>query len=195
MHKIFYSISKQSGQTFPTKFENENRNKTYFLARYSLMHILKKKFDINFELANFELHDYSKIRQRPQFTASVAHTKDIAVVILGLKSEVSALGIDIEFESRAMKQGSDRFFINDQDKLSHSQLDTWCAKEACFKALSNYGFPITLLKEVVLSDSTFYFEKEKGQTFPYSILKKNGLIIAIAVCTNEKIEMSEVLNE
>lgn len=114
----------------------------------------------------------------------MAHTKGTAIAISANIDEFKGVGCDIESELRPIADGADHHFINEHDNCSYSSLEKWCIKEACFKALSNSGYDVSLLKEVVIDGDNFFLmsSQKDYQLNEFQVLKRDGHFIVFAYC-------------
>ncbi len=199
MSTIYFSITDKFPsdelKSLPTKFKNSNRNHSYFLSRKALAHIAKTKFGYQTNYLTMELKDHGQITGRPQLSVSLSHTKDTVAALVGDRNDFYSVGIDIEFQTRTFSPEGQKYFINSDDSKDEELLILWCIKEAAFKALSNGGYPIKLLKEVVVEENNFYFIRDENKSkYPFKLIKQNGLIIALAACSksNKSFEAIEV---
>lgn len=119
-----------------------------------------------------ELHNFTRISGVKGFV-SLSHTRDLVV----LASAPFAVGIDVEDKSRKVPEAAADKFVNSSDEFGHQDLlKQWCAKEACFKALS--GKAPKSLKEVVIKGDKFHYDNTMIGT--YSFLNLNDHILALA---------------
>tara|TARA_B100000378_G_scaffold173725_1_gene140090 strand:- start:208 stop:552 length:345 start_codon:yes stop_codon:yes gene_type:complete len=95
-------------------------------------------------------------------------------------SNNKGIGIDVETR-RLVHPKLYRFYNNkfDQYMTNRDILLEWTIKEACFKAVSNYGFEVKLLNEIVcdFQNHLFYFSNKKGF---FRIIQDDCLIKVIA---------------
>lgn len=90
------------------------------------------------------------------------------------------IGIDVELR-RSVHPKLYKFYSNPSDVNCNTRdlLLEWTIKEACFKAISNYGYDIKILNEVRcdFKNHTFYFQNKKGF---FRIIQNNNIIKVIA---------------
>lgn len=190
MSTIFFSTSNitefKDQAPLPRKFENTNRNASYFSARECLSKIFKYEKLSQKNFNEIEVTDFHKEANHPSVTISLAHTKTYAIATVAYNNQFKGLGVDIEHQERKIKDDSLKYFKNDFDITELSTLELWCVKEACFKALSNSGQEVKLLKEVIIHKDMFYLENKKDTIFAqFQIIKINEHIIVIAYVLNE----------
>lgn len=195
MKSIIYCIEtrkKHDWENLPAKYQNANRNFEHFLSRYAISRLIKKEE----QFQQLELKAYQFIEQYPKNIFSIAHTRTAAFAITANDKDFLAIGCDIESRTRKIPKNSEKHFINEYDQLKHLDLlDTWCIKEACFKALSNAGVSIKLLKEVVLlEDHRFHFLGETHSHFvgQYTIINHLEYILVIAHCSQAQAKVNYI---
>jgi len=167
-----------------SKFDHPKRNELYNLSRMALSDIIGSTEKFNIDWKKLVLKNFHQIENYPHLTCSLTHSKDHSIAVCANNTSIKALGVDLEFQQRAIQNGADRFFINEEDLFSTDEaLIKWCIKEACFKALSNLGEPIKLLKEVIIHKNHFFFQNEKEKkNNNFHIIEEDGKIIVIAYC-------------
>lgn len=83
-----------------------------------------------------QAEDYSCVIGIPELQISLSHTRMGLGLCYGALGKTS-VGVDLEWETRVIKPGIEKFFKNSSDnELDFSTLEIWSRKEAAFKALS-----------------------------------------------------------
>ncbi len=179
----------------PPKFKHAKKNEMHFLSRYALTRLIEQKFQRNIPYQELELINFQNIELIPQQIFSLAHTETSVVVTSASKESFNGIGVDIEHQHRPIKPESAHYFINEQDQHTGDLLTQWCIKEACFKALSNSGSPIKLLKEVVIKEDQFHYINDAPSPFnQIKIIKQNEHILVFAYCRKDEssVELNSV---
>lgn len=113
---------------------------------------------INDEL---ELINFKFLKNFDSFITTISHTRGAGAAALANKSDLLAIGIDIEWSTRLIKTGAQKFFVHPQDVGHESELELWTMKEAAFKALSplegSLAFPgVLVLSKIVIQHNEFW---------------------------------------
>lgn len=116
---------------------HSDRKNGFLLSRQALINALK---ELGIEISADALHlvDYSQIRDLPQFTISLSHTKIAGAALVACRKTYRSVGIDIEQEERIVKDSIRERISNSADENLRN-IELWCLKEAVFKALMNTG--------------------------------------------------------
>jgi phosphopantetheinyl transferase (holo-ACP synthase) len=128
-------------------------------SREALARLLQNEAEIKIGdlKTDLELVNYQNLKNFPDFVLSLSHTKGAGAAVLASKSEVSSLGIDIEWSDRSLKDEAARFYKNEQDSVYENKIELWTMKEAAFKALSPLGFPgVLVLSKIIIQDGQFF---------------------------------------
>lgn len=121
------------------------------------------------EKQNLEEQSYFRLRHHP-YLISRSHTKTQAAAALIPESDrceaVLSLGIDLEELDREIRPGIEKFYVHGRD-LCVSPLESWCAKEAAFKAVSSYLLfhDYQMSKTLTLKDFIYQDNPEQGSRF------------------------------
>lgn len=116
---------------------HSERRETFCFAREALRLALCE-LDYKPEINDLVLNGYHSLEKYPEVIFSLAHTKQTGVALMGLKKEFKALGVDVEIESRPVKDSI-------RDRIAHPadeslrNIEAWVLKEAVFKCVSNSG--------------------------------------------------------
>ena len=198
--KTFELFLNEQNITLPQLFKSKNRNFEHFLSRYALALLYQSGSDLSTELSflEIELKDYQFLNDDNSSCYSLAHTKEMAVAVKALKEHFTGIGCDVEYAQRKMPAGSERHFLNDKDQIKLPLLESWCVKEACFKALSNSGEDIQLLKDVIIHDHKFYYSENPNSNSAlnkFELFYQDEYIVVIAYCAKkeDKLELKEVI--
>lgn len=170
--KIYYDIAAHpavipSTWTIKKSEINERRSLGARLCLTKLAHSLSAENypQILETREQIEIENHTKlVKLNCTHAVSIAHTNELGMAAIGL--EIESLGIDIELQTRTIKTGIEKFFINDHDIKTLSSLELWCLKEACFKALSPYKSlwndkEVLVLKDISVRDDGAYYAGKK----------------------------------
>lgn len=113
------------------------REETYLLAREALRLAFCAE-GINLGLKKIILKTYGEMQDYPDYTLSLAHTHKCGVAALAKRSEFLAVGVDVEDESRPIKDTLIQKITHPRDTALRN-IEIWILKEAVFKCLSNSG--------------------------------------------------------
>lgn len=158
----------------------------YTNSRLALKQLLINQGHVVNDLkADLVLIDFQNLPKYPGYLTSVSHTKGAGASVLAPKKDHLALGVDIEWRERILKEGTQKFFRHPEDSYYENDLELWTMKEAAFKALSPLGFPgVLVLSKIIIQEGIFWTKenpdlKGKVETFNKTSLDKN-LVISIA---------------
>ncbi len=152
-------------------------------SRTALKNLLKLVGEDVFDLKiDLHLTNYRELTNFPLYYTSLSHTKDLGAAVLALKTEVRGIGIDIEWSTRIIKPGAEKFFVNQADNHSLSPIETWTAKEAAFKALSPLNsYPGTLvLSKIIIQNSNFFTLEQPEIIGSFVTTHQQGYVLTIA---------------
>ena len=156
------------------------RNKNIMIDKYSLINDVPPNFAPNHKLDfrlsryaltrltntdEYEIIDHLYLKNHPNLLVSISHTKGLGCAFICDRKEVKSIGIDIEWTSRLIKKGIEKFFLRDEDSKELNNLELWCIKEAAFKAHSPLytGEKTLVLKDFIINKgSVFFMNKEIG---------------------------------
>lgn len=114
---------------------HSDRKNGFLLSRQALIHALKEQ-GLEISAGGLQLTSHSEIRDLPQFTISLSHTKIAGAALVADRKTFRSVGIDIEQEERNVKDSiKNRISHPDDENLRNIEL--WCLKEAAFKTLMN----------------------------------------------------------
>jgi phosphopantetheinyl transferase len=119
----------------------------YCLAREALRLCLRKK-SLSLSVPELKVQNYQYLTAHPELILSLSHTKEAGAAVVGSSLVYRSVGIDIEPETRVVKDTIAERIANKND-LSLEKIKLWCVKEAAFKALMNTG---DFLKNIEFSD-------------------------------------------
>lgn len=155
-------------------------------SRLALKSLLEEKGEAVEDIKrDLELINFHHLRYFPDYLTSISHTKGAGAALLAPKEAYLGLGVDIEWVDRPIKSESQKYFTHPEDRHSYPLLETWCLKEAAFKALSPLGYDeVLVLSKIILKEDSFWAQgKEhiKGKiSFKIVESSRRQLIIAIA---------------
>lgn len=116
---------------------HSDRIKGFLLSREALLECLKENSH-HLTPIQLELSGFSALKQLPQYTLSLSHTKTHGAALIADRQSFRSVGIDIEHEERPVKDSIAQRVSHPHDtKLRNIEL--WCLKEAVFKTLMNTG--------------------------------------------------------
>ena len=119
---------------------HSDRKMGFFLSREALKNALSEQ-GFTPSLSQLTLVNYHELKDFPQLTISLSHTKECGAALIAERKIFRSVGIDIENEGRLVKD-SIRERIAHQGDINLRNIEIWCLKEAVFKALMNTGlFP------------------------------------------------------
>ncbi|MBD65511.1 MAG: hypothetical protein CME62_09910 [Halobacteriovoraceae bacterium] len=199
MAEIIYktqSMDSYSPQKLPQKFSHPQRNKQYFLGRETLGHCLNY-FQQDHNPYQLEFTpNYQTLQGHEHLSCSLSHNRKMAIAIMGSINHFKSLGVDLEDINRPIAPESDRHFINEQDQFaSHTLLEKWCIKEACFKALHSLHPECKLLKQVIVHENRFYFQDQKDSHHQlFQVTKTESMIIVMSYIKNKNVHTVEFKN-
>lgn len=116
---------------------HSDRKNGFLLSRQALIHALKEQ-GLEISAGALQLTSHSEIRDLPQFTISLSHTKIAGAALVADRKTYRSVGIDIEQEERIVKD-SIKNRVSHPDDKNLRNIELWCLKEAAFKALMNTG--------------------------------------------------------
>ena len=134
---------------------------------------------------SLEIENHTNLKANKNIKVSLSHTKG-AGCAMTLYSELNVnIGIDIEWNDRKYTEEIRKFFINEDDDTNLSTLETWCVKEATFKAYHPIynGEKNLILKDFKIKNKHIYFNQIKLGTFSilYKSYNKRTLIVASVI--------------
>lgn len=116
---------------------HSDRKNGFLLSRQALIHALKEQ-GLEISAGALQLTSHSEIRDLPQFTISLSHTKIAGAALVADRKTYRSVGIDIEQEERIVKD-SIKNRVSHPDDKNLRNIELWCLKEAAFKTLMNSG--------------------------------------------------------
>lgn len=161
--------------------DTQKRRDSYLLSRTALLRALRLN-KINLRLDNLFVIGHSQVHGFEHVTVSLSHTVDSAAAVSALKSDILALGVDIERRDRPVKLEAQKYFCRDEDNFdNYTLLEKWVIKEACYKAFSNLTQDRFLLKDLTCDQGKAIYN---GITCSYELIHKDQHLIAIAYVPN-----------
>lgn len=151
------NVSPESWAQLSTYYPG--KNESFLLSRQALKEHVQKCYNIPVQ-TKLELNEFQFIRETPSIRYSITHTRNLSFVSSCPKVLSTGIGIDCEAKERTMKPGAEKYFEHAGDQHRFSKLEAWCLKEAGFKAYSNAGHDIKLLKEIQLTSTQMQFEDQ-----------------------------------
>lgn len=151
------------------------QKKSFFFSRSALLLALKASgYDAN--ISDLELTHFSRLKNFPELTLSLSHSQTAGAALVGKRSELKSVGIDIEAKSRNVNDAvAER--IHHQEDFTFNGLEAWCLKEAIYKALMNleiFSRPIGFSQIQLLSPTKWIFQSSniegEMQLFEYEDL-------------------------
>lgn len=162
------------------KTAHPNRQSSFLCARKALQKLLPGQ-----KLIDLKLNEFHFLESYPDFVFSLAHTKEIAIAVMAEKMNYPFIGVDIEFNDREIKYGSERHYINQYDDRSLTDLELWCAKESAFKATSSLYKKNFVLKDLWIQGKNFGHKNNIENILgEIELIKREHLIISVAVLMN-----------
>jgi phosphopantetheinyl transferase len=116
---------------------HSDRKMGFLLSRQSLIECFKS-LGLEISAGALLLVGHSQIRDLPQFTISLSHTKTAGAALVADSKSYRSVGIDIEQEERVVKDSIKERITHPQDENLRN-IEIWCLKEATFKAMMNTG--------------------------------------------------------
>jgi len=116
---------------------HSDRKNGFLLSRQALIYALKEQ-GLEISAGALLLDSHSQIRNLPQFTISLSHTKVAGAALVADRKTYLSVGIDIEQEERVVKDSIRDRIAHPSDKNLRN-IELWCLKEAVFKTLMNTG--------------------------------------------------------
>jgi hypothetical protein len=116
---------------------HSDRKNGFLLSRQALIYALKDQ-GLEISAGALQLVSYSQIRDLPQFTISLSHTKTAGAALVADRKTFRSVGIDIEQEERVVKDSIIERISHPED-ANLRNIELWCLKEAVFKTLMNTG--------------------------------------------------------
>lgn len=167
-----------------------DQNDAYLNSRTSLQKLLLTQgFRVNDLKVDLELINFQNLPKFPDYLVSLSHTKGAGAAVIALKNEYLSLGIDIEWNERIMKPGTEKFYRHPEDSLYENNLELWTMKEAAFKALSPLGYPgVLVLSKIIIQDGIFWTNEKKEIKGKVDSLKflSNERLLQIAIASVQK---------
>lgn len=168
-------------------------------SREALATLLKQEgLDIQNLKSDLELINFQHLKKFPDFVLSLSHTKDAGAAVLARKSEVISIGIDIEWNDRMMKPGTEKFYRNQEDSFYPDNIELWTMKEAAFKALSpvytSLDVPgVLVLSKIIIKEGVFYTQERPAITGTVSThffhSNERKMVISIARILSESFSL------
>jgi 4'-phosphopantetheinyl transferase EntD len=156
-----------------------DRLRGFLLSREALLHCLQELGHTPSPL-QLLLSNERALLAFPHYAISLSHCKVAGAALVVEKNKFKSVGIDIEQETREVK---DNIF----NRISHAQdeslrkIELWCLKEAVFKSLMNSGkFSVPLEFSSLQVSSTQWSHAESGQRGICELENHQGLIMAKA---------------
>jgi len=91
----------------------------------------------------------------PALVGSIAHTRDVAIAVVGWSKEFLSLGVDVESEGRRIDPRTARRICTPEERTRFTGQDAllalFCVKEATYKALAPLGATDLGFKDVAYS--------------------------------------------
>jgi 4'-phosphopantetheinyl transferase EntD len=173
-------------EIFPQlKTMHEERITGFLTARLALIAaFLEVGINLEFkDLANMQLNYLPDFKE---FSFSLSHTNHQSLRVAGafLRQSTKKIGLDLEWSQRKLKEGSERYFVRQEDD-SIDLLELWCLKEAAFKSVSNQFSSGLLLKDLWVKKNKFGHFHDDDKVLGHLNIKKvqflkNELLIATA---------------
>lgn len=129
-----------------------SRMQSFLLSRLALKLALSHHIGGEVQARELYLNHFHECQRFPGIYASLSHTKDAAVAWV---QDKRGFGIDLERRDREIKNSVWERIHNPKDSQNLDKVESWCLKEAIFKALFNAGHisgPIPF-KDIHLQDN------------------------------------------
>jgi 4'-phosphopantetheinyl transferase EntD len=116
----------------------------------------------------------------PQYAISLTHCKVAGAAVVVGKNKFKSVGIDIEQETREVKENIFNRIAHPQD-ASLRKIELWCLKEAAFKCLMNSGRFFAPIEFSSLQVSSIHWSHaDSGLSGSCELETHQGLIMAKA---------------
>lgn len=160
-----------------------DRKNGFILSRMALLSALEEA-GVRASPKEMILTDYSQLKQYPQFTVSLSHTKGFGASLIADKKTYLSVGIDIEQEARPVKDMIIERISNPGD-LRLRNIELWCLKEAAFKALMNTGkFQLPLGFSSLCIGDKVWTHSPSGTSGKWELGRINSILMAKAFLLN-----------
>jgi phosphopantetheinyl transferase (holo-ACP synthase) len=163
---------------------HSDRLMSWCLSREALR-ICFEENGIYLNIKDLRVSGYSALRNVPQFTLSISHTKGLGAALIADKRLYRSVGIDIEREEREVKE-SIILRISHPKDFKLRKIELWCIKEAVFKAIMNTGVLETAVEfsSIWIQDKTWVHPPSKLEgEWELEVVKQ--VVIARALVKNE----------
>lgn len=162
---------------------HSDRKMGFLLSREALKNALKV-MEMEVPIHGLILEGYHTLQDYPQLTISLSHTKTCGAALVAERKEFRAVGIDIEEETRVVKD-SIRERISHPDDQNLRNIELWCVKEAVFKTLMNTDlFPKPIEFGSINIQDRKWFHSPSGLSGEWEITSIRPYVVALAFLKN-----------
>lgn len=166
------------------KYPAPKRARLHYTSRLALQGALKMVSERDFlEYNELEIINHQYLKEDQKILVSISHTNDFAVASVSDSSEFSSIGVDLELSTREIKEGIQKFYINEFDQIKNT-LKLWCIKEAAFKAISPLykGEKTLVLKDInIFNDGTFHLDQFEELSGFWKLESKEDKLLTHAI--------------
>ncbi|MFP5385214.1 MAG: 4'-phosphopantetheinyl transferase family protein [Bacteriovoracia bacterium] len=163
---------------------HSERKKSFILSRRALQLCLEEQ-GVHLRPHELILLKYSTLKDFPEFTLSLAHTKGSGAALLADSSTYRSVGIDIESIHRPVKESVIKRVGHSDDDGSLRNIELWCLKEAAFKAIMNTGdFEKPVEFSSIRISTGLWSHSPSGVEGEWDLEIQNGIVIARAFLKN-----------
>lgn len=160
-----------------------DRIRGFCLAREALRKQFLAKGTV-LEVSDLQLDLFDRLKNDENFTLSLSHTPQWGAAVLADRKTYRAVGIDIESQSRIVKDAIIERISHPND-VKLSALHTWTIKEACFKTLMNtrlFNHPVEF-SSLLISNQT-WGHHDSGLQGEWSLKTEAELVLALSWIKN-----------
>lgn len=179
--KVLIGTVQEYTQTIPQIFEEKlakrhpARINEFISARLLLLRALES-LKLEATLEELEQVDHQTLKNFPELTFSLSHTKTLVATVIASKKEHAYLGIDIESKDRQISPKVADYLNHPEDDIEFG-LVKWVIKEAAFKYFSckhkNENFWLKSLRiksnKVFFEDDFCLYEVHETEAYYYAI--------------------------
>lgn len=163
---------------------HENRKMGFWLSREALRNAFNEQ-GIELGIMDLKLQEFHSLPSLPEFTISLSHTKNFGAALLAERKAYLSLGIDVENESRIVKDSVINRIAHPLDLENLRKIEVWCLKEAAFKALMNSGkFTATPGFSSIQLKQNCWIHSPSGLTGEWILKKEGEALVAMAFLRN-----------
>lgn len=162
---------------------HSERKNSFILSREALRLVLIER-GLFSDPNTLTLKKFSSLEIFPDLTLSLSHTKTWGGAVLGDLAEYVSLGIDIEEDSRVVKDGVIEKISHPRDE-NLRKIEIWVLKEAAFKCLMNSGkFEKDVLFRDIQISATGWAHSPSGLKGHLELKQSGKLLVGLASLKN-----------